>query len=337
VNGPAGGLARDVARRASAAAARLDDGAEVRDVHPLPGGQSSLTFVATLVTPRARQRIVVKVAPPGLPPVRNRDVLRQATILRALSGVPGMKVPRVVFEDAGEPPEVPPLFAMTHVAGTSMEPHLTHEEEAAESIDGRARHAARLLALLHRQRPDALGITESPTALSSELDRWDRALATVTEITGDTSALVARLRASMPDDEPPRIVHGDFRLGNMLARADRIEAVIDWEIWSVTDPRVDLAWFALCGDAAWHPTAVRDHPGMPPASALVEEYSSAGGPATMQHAAWFRALALTKMGASTALIAKHHQRRGEDDIAATTAAPVATMLRRADRCLDTDR
>ncbi len=46
----------------------------------------------------------------------------------------------------------------------------------------------------------------------------------------------------------PAVVHGDFRLGNLLAVDERITAVIDWEIWSVGDPRIDLGWFLVNAD-----------------------------------------------------------------------------------------
>ncbi|WP_236595339.1 phosphotransferase, partial [Mycobacterium intracellulare] len=43
----------------------------------------------------------------------------------------------------------------------------------------------------------------------------------------------------------PGVVHGDFRLGNLLASGARINAVIDWEIWSIGDPRIDVGWFLI--------------------------------------------------------------------------------------------
>ena len=96
------------------------------DVQPLSGGASSLTYTAVLggsavLSGDDRRRVVVKVAPAGLAPVRNRDVLRQARLLRAL-GPTAVPVPEVLWEDAGDPPEVPPLFVMSFVEGTSLEP-----------------------------------------------------------------------------------------------------------------------------------------------------------------------------------------------------------------------
>src|SRR5438105_2231802 len=78
--------------------------------------------------------IVVKVAPPGLKPTRNRDVLRQARIIEVLGSVQGVRVPSVLFSDAGEPPEVPPFFAMSYVPGESVEP-ITHPTDDIPDAD----------------------------------------------------------------------------------------------------------------------------------------------------------------------------------------------------------
>ena len=108
------------------------------DVQPLRGGASSLTYTARArwLSPCSsgddRRRVVVKVAPAGLAPVRNRDVLRQARLLRAL-GPTAVPVPEVLWEDAGDPPEVPPLFVMSFVEGTSLEPLFDLDDPGAGS------------------------------------------------------------------------------------------------------------------------------------------------------------------------------------------------------------
>ena len=95
----------DLLDRATLAADSRWPGASVLDLVPLQGGVSSLTFAARLELDSAPdRRIVVKVAPPGLPPVRNRDVLRQARLLRALHGVPGVRArPRSRAREATKP------------------------------------------------------------------------------------------------------------------------------------------------------------------------------------------------------------------------------------------
>src|SRR4030095_4718629 len=116
----------------------------------LTGGASSLTFTG-LVTggPVEGERIVLKVAPPGLEPVRNRDVARQARLMRALAGAPGVRVPTVYFEDDGAPPEVPPFHAMNIVPGECLEPLLEEPPpDVMPLVPSRAFAAARMLAAL---------------------------------------------------------------------------------------------------------------------------------------------------------------------------------------------
>jgi aminoglycoside phosphotransferase (APT) family kinase protein len=220
--------------------------AGVTEVRPLSGGASSLTYLGT-VGGDGDRRVVVKVAPPGLAPVRNRDVLRQARMLRALHPTP-VPVPEVVWEDAGDPPEVPPLFVMTFVEGTSFEPLFDpdagqDEAEVAEAMG----NAARVLAALHALDPADLGAGSEPAiGPGAEIDRWCQLLETVDPaLVPGWREVAGSLRRTQPAEAGPAIVHGDFRLGNMLTHGARIGAVVDWEIWAVGDPRIDLGWFLV--------------------------------------------------------------------------------------------
>jgi aminoglycoside phosphotransferase (APT) family kinase protein len=104
--------------------------------------------------------------------------------------------------------------------------------------------------------------------------------------------------------------HGDFRLGNTLGQDGRVTAVIDWEIWSVGDPRVDLAWFTYFTDEACHPAAPSSEPsGMPTAAELLDAYAAAGG-ASLADLRWFDALTRYKEAATTALLVKRARRSG---------------------------
>jgi aminoglycoside phosphotransferase (APT) family kinase protein len=292
----------DVVRRAAKAT-----GHPLRDLAPLPGGTSSLTYSAVT---DADVRVVVKVAPPGLEPVRNRDVLRQARVLTALSGVPGVVVPRVLGSDPGAPPDVPPLFVMSFADGEGYEPrHVErdHRPPAAE-VRERATAAARMLAALHAADPVALGITDAAVPLEAEVERWRKALDTC-RLTPDAARAELdcrrRLTASIPAPLRPAVLHGDWRLGNMQCAGPEIRAVIDWEIWSIGDPRLDLAWLRLMSDPA-HPTAVA-----PEAPTLEPDELLAAYGAPVADLAWFDALVRYKQAAASALLVKNAERRGQ--------------------------
>jgi aminoglycoside phosphotransferase (APT) family kinase protein len=298
----------ELAERATNAAQAWAAGSRVDTVQPLSGGASSLTFTAHVTNgPSEHERIVLKVAPPGLEPVRNRDVSRQARLMRALEGAVGVRVPAILFEDDGDPPETPPFHAMNVVPGECLEPILQPVPPAVlPLIPSRAFAAAAMLAALHRVEPGAVGLGgERETSLEDEIKRWTRAFETVDERM-NARYLEANelLFATMPKAYVPAICHGDYRLGNMLCDAGDVAALIDWEIWSLSDPRLDLAWFLFFTDEAKHPMASNPGPtGMPTADALFAAYVEASGeePADFE---WFHCLIRYKEAAATSLLMK---------------------------------
>ncbi|MEU9024964.1 phosphotransferase family protein [Actinomadura sp. NPDC048394] len=314
--------------RATKAAQTWAPGAEITGLAPLTGGASSLTFVAHLRSEgRQEERVVLKVAPPGLPPLRNRDVLRQARVMRALHGRPGVRVPPVLFEDPGEPPDTPPFLAMELVPGECAEPVLEEGRDPAgfAAVRSSALDAAAVLAAIHSVSPREAGLEAEPVVtLADEIDRWTRAFATVPpDLQHEYERCARALHATIPDPLDPVINHGDYRLGNTLCRRGRVEAVIDWEIWSVGDPRVDLAWFTFFTDEAGHPAAPSGEPsGMPPRTELLAAYVAAGG-RQVPDLPWFEALTHYKEAGATALLIKRGRRAGE--LAPTIARMVPAL------------
>jgi aminoglycoside phosphotransferase (APT) family kinase protein len=307
-------------------AARLR-AADVVDLRPLSGGASGLTYSGAM----GSRPVVVKVAPPGLPPILNRDVLRQSRMIRALGATP-VPVPEVLWEDAGEPPDVPPLFVMSAVEGTSVEPlyDLAGVDTERAVMAQRQRNAAGTMAVLHRVELRSLGFGDVPvTSPQDEVDRWSRSLQTVDpplvsgwEDVGDV------LRASAPAPLAPAVVHGDFRLGNLLAVGARITAVVDWEIWSVGDPRVDVGWFLLNGDPETYGRPTRYAGSMPPTAELAAAYADSFA-RSVPDLEWFEALSAFKSVATWSLIVKHNRRQSSPDagIEAMVSALPRLLLR----------
>ena len=308
-------LEQDLRGRATAAAQSWQPGAEAVAVRPLTGGASSLTFTAELRgVPDEFAHVVLKVAPPGLAPVRNRDVLRQARLMRALRRQPGVVVPQVLFEDPGAPPEIPPFLAMSFVPGECREPILEERSGPGRSAEVRSRalDAAAVLAAVHRLEPARIGLGDEPVlGLGEEIDRWTRAFETApADLQGDYRATARALHATAPSLLRPVVNHGDYRLGNTLCADGRVTSVIDWEIWSIGDPRTDLAWFTFFTDEAHHPAAPGDGPtGMPTARELLDAYTAAGGP-DLPDLAWFDALTRYKEAGATALLIKRGRKAG---------------------------
>jgi aminoglycoside phosphotransferase (APT) family kinase protein len=309
----------------------------LRSLAPLPGGISSETFAAELEGPGApAARIVVKVAPAGLPAKGSRDVLRQARVMRALAGVAGVRVPAVLFEDDREPP----FFAMPFVAGDSYEPKLetVADPPAPAEITARARAAAAMLAAIgavERATVDPDG-GERVLTPADELARWRRLFATCrAEHREGEEELHERLAAGVPDPDPrPRLQHGDYRLANLLCREGRVEAIIDWELWSLGDFRCDVAWLLMHTDPVHRLSGPPDEAnrraaaGMPSAAELLAAYREAGGedPGPL---GWFAALGHYKSAAAVAALAKRSDGGGE-----RVAFAVATLPALIERGLE---
>jgi aminoglycoside phosphotransferase (APT) family kinase protein len=318
----------DLAARATRAAQRWAPGCDLVDLQPMSGGTIGLVFTAAVVDgPTGIPTAVLKVAPPGLPPVRNRDMLRQARVIRALDGRPGVRVPPLLFTDAGDPPDVPPLFATALVRGECSEPLLeaSSRERLPESLSrARAFAAVTMLSALHRLDPVEIGLGDEQVVTPvGEVDRWTRTFETVPEeLSVGYRACAEALRHTAPEPLPSVVVHGDYRLGNMLCDGEEVTAIIDWEIWSRSDPRIDLSWMLFFTDEARHPVVPADiDSGMPADAELLAAYEDLSG-TPVPDLAWFHALTRYKEAAAMALIAKHLAKRGDTD----TLARMTVML-----------
>jgi aminoglycoside phosphotransferase (APT) family kinase protein len=298
--------------------------AGVADLSPLAGGASSLTYAGRL----GERRVVVKVAPPGVAPVLHRDVLRQARLLRALSST-AVPVPEVLWDDAGSPPAVPPLFVMSFLDGTSLEPlfDLGDDGTPPAVVSERMSNAARTMAELHSIDPTALALGDEPhVGPADEIKRWCRLLGTVDPgLVPGWQPVAESLRSSLPRQFGITIVHGDFRLGNLLAVGDAIKAIIDWEIWSLGDPRVDVGWFLANANPETYRRPTRYASVLSSVTDLASTYQSALG-REVPDLDWFQALASFKSAATWSLIVKHNRRRSSPDADIEAMAPVLAHL-----------
>ncbi|OBA59439.1 acyl-CoA dehydrogenase [Mycobacterium sp. 1100029.7] len=278
--------------------------AGVTDVTPLTGGASSFTFHGV----QAGSPVVVKLAPPGVEPIAHRDVLRQARILKALAAT-RVPVPHVLWEEPGEPPAIPPLFVMSHVDGDCVEP-LFDGGAPVPDVAERYRNACRAMAALHSVSPEGLGLDGEPVVdPASEVRRWCKTLETVDPalVPGWQDVRDALVRCA-PAAMGPAVVHGDFRLGNLMAVGPQINAVIDWEIWSIGDPRIDAGWFLInCDPQTYQRVAAADAMA-PSTTELAEIYQHELG-RDVADLSWFSALACFKSAATWSLIVKHNRRR----------------------------
>ena len=285
----------DLARRVAAALRRERPGLEVGALTTIPGGHSGLTYrIETGEGP-----LVVKSVPENQKAIGRHDMLRQARIIAALAPT-GVPVPAVVATDDTEPA----WFAMQLVEGESLEPVLDDPAVEPSLAAARMLRAAEILPALHDVPLDKVPVDAAALSPRDELDRWARTMGAVPpQLVPDADELHRRLADSVPAAVEATLVHGDYRLGNLICTGTEPAALIDWEIWSVGDPRVELGWFLVFADGSNFPGVGREVDGLPTSDELVEAYAADGRP--VDDLPWFDALGRYKMAA----IMGHNLRR----------------------------
>lgn len=316
--------------------ARVRAALGVPDAGPLTvldGGRSGLTYRIGV----GNRAYVVKAVPPGRRPVGRNDVLRQAHMLSALAGR-GLPLPAVVAREES----APGWFAMEFAAGDAVEPVLDVDTPVDPGI-ARARMlaAAGVLGALHAVPLDQLatgvadagGALPEPASPGSELGRWTQTMQAVPpELRPGSDELLGALAASVPPGAAPVLVHGDFRLGNLLCTGVRPSALVDWEIWGVGDPRVDLGWFGVFTSGELFPGVGRDVEGLPTEEELEEVYRTARGEdgGTTADRTWFRALGRMKMAAIMGHnLRRHRDGQHHDPVQEQLPPTIAAMIARA--------
>jgi streptomycin 6-kinase len=295
----------------------------------LEGGRSGLTYVIGA----GSDRCVIKAVPPGRRAVGRNDVLHQATILAALAGTP-VPVPGVRARDTAEPA----WFAMDFVRGEATEPILAIDAEIEPGLArSRMLDAARVLGALHAVPLDGVARSvaasgrEMPAAAdaAAEVERWAATMQAVPEeLRPGGAALVQELLAAVPAPAEPVLVHGDFRLGNLLFDGADPVALVDWEIWGVGDPRVDLGWFGVFTDGRLFPGSGRVVEGLPSRAELAQAYRDARGAdgGAAADGVWFDALGRMKMAAIMGHNLVRHRRGARHDPVQEQLPPAIAAL-----------
>ena len=229
----------------------------------------------------------------------------------------------------------PPCFVMSFEAGEAAEP--AHDEAPSGDdevlVARRFEAASGLLARLHSV--DVSGLVDDGTGSpyvspADELGKWERTLGTIDgafRAAGDRA--LASLTARLPEPAAPALVHGDYRLGNILFVGPDPTAIIDWEIWSIGDPRVDLGWYLTFCDPENFPGIGFPERRLPTAESAVRWYESASG-RTVNELDWFLGLGAFKMGVVMANnLERHRSGRHIDPFQERLPRTIRRMLDRA--------
>lgn len=208
----------------------------------IAGGHSNLTYACD---DAAGRRYVLRRPPLGHVLESAHDMGREYRVVSALAGS-GVPVAPTYGLCSDKAVNGAPFFVMGFVAGV-----VPHDAEVAATLPTAEREAlgldvADVLAALHRLSPDAVGLGDlgrKENYIARQLKRW--ASQWEQTRTHDVPAMDEALRLlgeRMPQQPAATIVHGDYRLGNMITADGRIQALLDWELCTLGDPLADLGY-----------------------------------------------------------------------------------------------
>ena len=214
-------------------------------VEKFAGGESNPTYLLTT----SAKRYVLRRKPPGklLPSAHAVD--REYKVMTAL-GPTGFPVPKTYALCEDEAVIGTAFFVMDHVDG-----RIVWDKSFAEVPEAERRpmfaEAVKTLARLHAVNPAAVGLSDfgKPTDyFARQIARWTKQYDAA-----ETDAIPAmqRLKAWLPDAVPSgdetSIVHGDFKIDNLVLGRDapEVKAVLDWELSTLGNPLADLSYFLM--------------------------------------------------------------------------------------------
>lgn len=250
----------------------------------ISGGRSNPTYELT----DGQRSWILRRPPFGDVLQSAHDMMRESRVVSALrdSTVP---VPVVVASCADTDVLGVPFYVMDKIDGITLR---THEDTARLSPAERARLATSMvdtMVALHEIDPDAVGLADfgRPEGyLDRQLRRWVRQWHTVKTRDGsDVDELASRLERALPELRFPGIVHGDFKVDNLMVDRNtpsKVLALLDWEMATLGDTLADLGQLICFWDepgALHNPitAGAMAHPGFPTADEVVQSYADRRG------------------------------------------------------------
>jgi aminoglycoside phosphotransferase (APT) family kinase protein len=268
-------------------------------------GHSNETFFVE----RDDWELVLRRPPLGAFLPSAHDVGREYRVLTALKDGP-VRVPQTVLmcEDPGVIGA--PFYMMEKVEGVVIRDSVPE----AFTTDDRARIGDELvdaLVELHSVDPAGVGLADfgKPTGyLERQLRRWTGQMELTLPHTRPVEELEAVgrwLRDKVPTSPPSTLVHGDYKLDNVMFRPDsppRLVAILDWEMSTIGDPLADLGWMSSfwrdpgdpTGNLFSETTRVTEQDGFQRRSELIDRYATATG-RDVSRLTWYQVLAAWKL------------------------------------------
>lgn len=274
---------------------------EIKSARRLAGGQSNPTYRVQT----SRADLVLRRKPFGPILASAHSVDREFRLLEAVhpSGFP---VPKPIALCTNDGVIGSMFYVMEMVEGRSFwDGDLPDVDHASRRPIYHAMIDA--LAKLHAIDPASVGLEgfgRPGNYFARQVERWRRQYrASQTEESTEVDRLIEFLGATVPAQSRTTIIHGDYRIDNLIYRADRPEvaAVLDWELSTLGDPMADLAYLALNWVTPHSATRASigglDHYalGIPTLAEIIERYCAAAGLDGIPALEWYFAFNLFRI------------------------------------------
>jgi aminoglycoside phosphotransferase (APT) family kinase protein len=195
---------------------------------------------------------------------------------------------------------LPDGFVVEHVRGESLAPRIMRDDRYSTARAGLAAQAGTILGRLHRIPGEAI----PGLSVQDPIDRCHEVLDRLDASSPAFELVLRRLHLTRPEPRAQTVVHGDFRLGNMLINERGIAAVLDWELVHLGDPLEDLGYLCV---PAWRFGGPQPVAGVGPYRDLIDAYREAGGgEVTEAELLWWQAASTVWWGVLCLVQASRH-------------------------------
>jgi aminoglycoside phosphotransferase (APT) family kinase protein len=270
-------------------------GADVAGLERLSGGASRETWVFEA----DGRPLILQRQRPGAGAAAVSMASEVALLRGAAEG--GVPVPAVVADATDGAALGAPAVVVERLEGETIARKLLRDDEYAGVRPKVAGECGAILAAIHQLPADRFGELTQTDPIESMRTTLD----SLGEPHPAFELALRWLDRHRPEPRPPTVVHGDFRTGNLIVDADRVVAVLDWELAHLGDPLEDLGWFCV---RAWR-FGADDRPagGFGSREELWAAYETAGGtPVDPDAARWWEVHGTLRWGVICMVQAASH-------------------------------
>ena len=271
----------------------------IDNLRTLTGGASRTTWAFDAVTPDERRSLILRIGPPD-DVHAGMELEARAQAAAAAAGAP---VPHVLIADDSPAALGNPYLICDEIKGETIVRRIERQLDQS----GRSRllgQCAQALAAIHRA--DVGAVSDPQLSTQDQLIEWRDRLDAMGDTTATFEWAFRWLDGHRPAPSPSRLVHGDYRMGNLIIDGSELAAVLDWELVRIGEVYEDLAWFCI---RAWRFGAPADRGagGLGSIEDFLRAYEQASG-ATVDRVAfhWWLVLATLRWGVICRYQAERH-------------------------------